>query len=170
MKWSRRSATKSQSPAPPAPRNAGGDELEAVPEPPHEVIITAQFREESLQSTPLAITAVSGAQLLEKGYNDITGLSQVAPSVNLTSTGAYGGKTLAAFIRGVGASDYNFGVEPGVAFYLDDVYLGPSYGTMLLLDVSDLERVEVLRGPQGTLSGKECDRRSGAPGHAKAQG
>ncbi len=143
----------------PPPANIRQDErglAEIDTEPPREVIVTAQFHAESLQSTPLAITAITGGQLLEKGYNDITGLGQVAPSVNLTSTGAYGGKTLAAFIRGVGASDYNFGVEPGVAFYLDDVYLGPSYGTMLLLDVSDLEQVEVLRGPQGTLSGKNA--------------
>ncbi len=140
-----------------APPPAPGELREhTVEEPSPEVIVTAQFHAESLQRTPLAITAISGAEMLDKGYNDITGLAQLVPSVDLTSTGAYGGKTLAAFIRGVGASDYNFGVEPGVAFYLDDVYLGPSYGTMLLLDVSDLERIEVLRGPQGTLSGKNA--------------
>ncbi len=119
-----------------------------------EVVVTAQFRAESLQSTPLAITAISGATLLEKGITDVTGLGQVAPNVSLTSTGAYGGKTVAAFIRGIGAGDYNYNVEPGVAFYVDDVYLGPSYGTML--NLIDLDRVEVLRGPQGTLSGKNA--------------
>ncbi len=81
-------------------------------------------------------------------------LTRVAPSVNLRHTGSAGGKTLAAFIRGVGASDYNFNIEPGVAFYIDDVYLGPSFGT--LLEFVDLERAEVLRGPQGTLSGKNA--------------
>jgi len=127
--------------------NAQGGELE-------EVIVTAQFRKQSLQETPLAITAVSGESLEQAGYTDITDLTRVAPSVNFTSLGAYGGKTLSAFIRGVGAGDYSFGVEPGVGFYIDDVYLGPSYGT----DVNffDLERAEILRGPQGTLFGKNA--------------
>lgn len=125
----------------------GGDQID-------QIIVTAQFRSQDLQSTPLAITAVSGADLAAKGINTTQGLTEVAPSVNLRHTGSGGGKTLAAFIRGVGASDYNFGIEPGVAFYIDDVYLGPSYGTML--DFVDLERVEVLRGPQGTLSGKNA--------------
>ncbi len=81
-----------------------------------EVLVTAQFRTESLQSTPLAITAISGDTLLQKGITDVTGLSHVAPNVSLTSTGAYGGKTVAAFIRGIGAGNYNYNVEPGVAF------------------------------------------------------
>ncbi|HWJ69077.1 MAG TPA: TonB-dependent receptor [Sphingobium sp.] len=119
-----------------------------------DIVVTAQFREQSLQNTPLAITAVTGEQLAEKGIVNMQDLSKVAPSVSLHHTGSAGGKTLAAFIRGVGASDYNFNVEPGVAFYIDDVYLGPSYGT--LLEFIDLERVEVLRGPQGTLSGKNA--------------
>ncbi len=127
--------------------NAQGEALE-------EVIVTAQFREQNLQDTPLAITAITGEQLLERGIVNMQDLSKVAPSVNLRHTGSAGGKTLAAFIRGVGASDYNFNIEPGVAFYIDDVYLGPSFGT--LLEFVDLERAEVLRGPQGTLSGKNA--------------
>ena len=119
-----------------------------------EIVVTAQFRAQNLQQTPLAITAISGDQLLQKGAVNMQDLSNVAPSVSFHHTGSAGGKTLAAFIRGVGASDYNFGIEPGVAFYVDDVYLGPSYGT--LLDFIDLERAEVLRGPQGTLSGKNA--------------
>lgn len=119
-----------------------------------EVTVTAQFREQNLQDTPLAITAVTAAQLAEKGITNMQDLTRVAPSVNLRHTGSAGGKTLAAFIRGVGASDYNFNIEPGVAFYIDDVYLGPSFGT--LLEFVDLERAEVLRGPQGTLSGKNA--------------
>lgn len=119
-----------------------------------EIVVTAQFREQNLQQTPLAITAVSGEQLLQKGITNVQDLTKIAPSVQLRHTGSAGGKTLAAFIRGVGASDYNFNVEPGVAFYLDDVYLGPSFGT--LLEFVDLERAEILRGPQGTLSGKNA--------------
>jgi iron complex outermembrane recepter protein len=119
-----------------------------------EVTVTAQFREQNLQDTPLAITAITAAQLAEKGITNMQDLTRAAPSVNLRHTGSAGGKTLAAFIRGVGASDYNFNIEPGVAFYIDDVYLGPSFGT--LLEFVDLERAEVLRGPQGTLSGKNA--------------
>ncbi len=119
-----------------------------------EVVVTAQFREESLQSTPLAITAISGNQLLDRGVTDVTGLTAVAPGVNIESRGAYGGQTIAAYIRGIGAGDYSYNVEPGVAFYVDDVYLGPSYGS--LLDLIDLDHVEVLRGPQGDLSGKNA--------------
>ena len=121
---------------------------------PNRIIVTAQFREQVLQDTPLAITAVTGEDLEARGMTNMQDLSKVAPSVSLHHTGSAGGKTLAAFIRGVGASDYNFNIEPGVAFYIDDVYLGPSYGT--LLDFIDLERAEVLRGPQGTLSGKNA--------------
>lgn len=119
-----------------------------------EIVVTAQFREQALQDTPLAITAVSGEMLSERGITNTQDLGKVAPSVNLRHTGSAGGKTMAAFIRGIGASDYNFNIEPGVAFYIDDVYLGPSWGTFL--DFIDLERAEVLRGPQGTLSGKNA--------------
>ncbi len=119
-----------------------------------QVVVTAQFRTESLQSTPLAITAVSGDQLAQRSITDVASLNAVAPSVNLASTGAFGGHTIAAYIRGVGASSYNYNVEPGVAFYIDDVYLGPSSG--LMLGLFDIDRVEVLRGPQGTLSGKNA--------------
>lgn len=119
-----------------------------------EVVVTAQFHAESLQRTPLAITAISGSELLEKGFTDVTGLSTVAPGVDISSKGAYGGQTVAAYIRGIGAGDYSYNVEPGVAFYIDDVYLGPSYGS--LVSLIDLQRVEVLRGPQGDLFGKNA--------------
>jgi iron complex outermembrane recepter protein len=119
-----------------------------------EIVVTAQFREQNLQETPLAITAVAGDELINRGITDTQDLAKIAPSVNFRSTGPYGGKTMGAFIRGVGASDYNFNIEPGVAFYIDDVYLGPSFGLMLKL--VDLERAEILRGPQGTLNGKNA--------------
>jgi iron complex outermembrane receptor protein len=130
-----------------ATNDAAADEIE-------EVVVTAQFRAQNLQQTPLAITAITADQLQQKGIVNVQDLTQVAPSVQLRHTGSAGGKTLAAFIRGVGASDYNFNIEPGVAFYMDDVYLGPSFGT--LLEFVDLERAEILRGPQGTLSGKNA--------------
>ncbi len=110
---------QAQDAAPGNAQTAQADDASGI----QEVLVTAQFRTESLQSTPLAITAISGDTLLQKGITDVTGLSHVAPNVSLTSTGAYGGKTVAAFIRGIGAGNYNYNVEPGVAFYVDDVYL-----------------------------------------------
>ncbi|HVW70803.1 MAG TPA: TonB-dependent receptor, partial [Steroidobacteraceae bacterium] len=137
-------------PTGPMAANSGGEQPTGIPE----VVVTAQFREEALQSTPLAISAVSASSLLEKGIIDVTGLGQVAPGVNIDTKGAYGGQTVAAYIRGIGAGDYSYNVEPGVAFYVDDVYLGPSYGS--LMSLIDLDHVEVLRGPQGDLSGKNA--------------
>ncbi|MCK5746209.1 MAG: TonB-dependent receptor plug domain-containing protein, partial [Oricola sp.] len=77
-----------------------------------EIVVTAQFREQNLQETPLAITAVAGDELINRGITDTQDLAKIAPSVNFRSTGPYGGKTMGAFIRGVGASDYNFNIEP----------------------------------------------------------
>jgi iron complex outermembrane recepter protein len=116
------------------------------------VVVTAQFREQSLQQTPLAISAISGADLTNRSVNDTTGLTNIAPNVNLLPSGSFGGKTVRAFIRGVGQSDFIFSEEPGVGFYIDGVYQGTAYGTQL--DLLDLDRAEVTRGPQGTLFGK----------------
>ncbi len=144
-------ASESIAPLPPARSSA-----DASAAPLREiVIVTAQFRAEALRNTPLAITALSGAELEQRNLlTDVTGVSQAAPNVTLVQSGSNGGKTTRAYIRGVGEGDYNFALEPGVAFYIDDVYLGTAYGT--LLELMDLERVEVLRGPQGTLFGKNA--------------
>ncbi len=98
-------ATVAQNTAQTAPEAAAAtDELP-------QVVVTAQFRTESLQKTPLAITAVSGEQLAQRSITDVASLNAVAPSVNLSSTGAFGGHTIAAYIRGVGASSYNYNVN-----------------------------------------------------------
>ncbi|MDP9052182.1 MAG: TonB-dependent receptor, partial [Acidobacteriota bacterium] len=136
------------------------DETPAAPAPApaqqttglSEVVVTAQFREQSIQQTPLAISAISGADLTNRSVNDTTGLTNIAPNVNLLPSGSFGGKTVRAFIRGVGQSDFIFSEEPGVGFYIDGVYQGTAYGTQL--DLLDLDRAEVTRGPQGTLFGK----------------
>ncbi len=116
-----------------------------------EVIVTARRREESLQEIPLALTVFSGAQLEEQGVIDITELTKSAPNVNLEVSRATS-STLTAHIRGVGQQDPVAGFEGGVGIYLDDVYLARPQGAVL--DVYDVERIEVLRGPQGTLYGK----------------
>jgi iron complex outermembrane recepter protein len=119
-----------------------------------EVTVTARRREESLQSTPIAITAISGAELEERGETQIDAVSDFAPNVNFSSAGTSSGSSSAAvvFIRGVGQNDFLPTTEPGVGIYVDGVYYGRTVGAML--DLLDLDRVEVLRGPQGTLFGR----------------
>lgn len=116
-----------------------------------EIVVTARRREESLQDVPLAVTAISGEQLEAIGASDITVLTRSTPNVTFeTSRGT--NSTLTAFIRGVGQQDPVWGFEPGVGLYVDDVYISRPQGA--LLDVYDVERLEVLRGPQGTLYGR----------------
>lgn len=117
-----------------------------------EIVVTAQFREQNLQDIPLAVTAVSGELLEARNQTSIVDIGAFAPNVNLTQATAINANAIAAFIRGIGQDDGSFAFEPGVGIYIDDVYYGTTFGAVL--DLVDLERVEVLRGPQGTLSGK----------------
>ncbi len=116
-----------------------------------EVKVTARKREETLQEVPVAVTAFTAEALDRLGTRDISDLDAQVP--NLTIYAARGSSsTLTTFIRGVGQADPLWGVDPGVGLYLDDVYIARPQGA--LLDVFDVERIEVLRGPQGTLYGK----------------
>ena len=117
-----------------------------------EITVTAQFRSENLQETPLAITAVTGDMLEARSQTSIYEVAQQAPSVFLAPQAQANGSGLIAYIRGVGQTDFNFALEPGVGLYVDDVYYSTLTGS--LLDLLDLDRVEVLRGPQGTLAGR----------------
>jgi len=134
-------------PATPAP--AASDAARAGVE---EIVVTAQFREQNLQKTPLAITAVSGAMLEARSQTNIAQVANEAPSVTLKPQGAAFGPSLGASIRGIGQFDFNPALEPGVGVYVDDVYYATLTGSVF--DLLDLDRVEVLRGPQGTLAGK----------------
>jgi iron complex outermembrane receptor protein len=117
-----------------------------------EIIVTAQKRSEKIQATPLSITAFSAVDLEKMGFTNFADLTNKVPSLAITQY-AFAGSILEVFIRGVGQSDVvNISRDPGVGIYLDDVYLARS--TALTTDLGDIERIEVLRGPQGTLYGR----------------
>ena len=119
-----------------------------------EIVVSARFREENLQETPLAITAFTGENMESRNLTDVTMLDTFSPNTIIQPLGAGWGSTAAAFIRGVGLGDNSLSFEPGVPIYIDDVYHGRPQGA--ILDLLDLERVEILRGPQGTLFGKNA--------------
>ncbi|PXA86095.1 TonB-dependent receptor [Caulobacter sp. D4A] len=116
-----------------------------------EVVVTARRREETLKDVPVAVSAFSADKLEKQGASDITTLQQTTP--NITVQVARGSNsTLISYIRGVGQQDPLWGFEPGVGLYIDDVYVARPQGAVL--DIFDIERIEVLRGPQGTLYGR----------------
>lgn len=132
--------------------SATGDEVadEAVAEE-GVIYVTARRREERLIDVPLSVTALSGEDLVKQGVQDLTQIAQQVPNTTLeVSRGT--NTTLTAFIRGVGQQDPVAGFEAGVGLYVDDVYLNRPQAAVL--DVYDVERIEVLRGPQGTLYGR----------------
>lgn len=115
------------------------------------ITVSARKREETLQEVPVAVTAFTPEAIDKLDIGDLGDLDEQVP--NLTIYAARGStSTVTAYIRGVGQSDPLWGVDPGVGIYLDDVYIARPQGA--LLDVFDVGRIEVLRGPQGTLYGK----------------
>lgn len=118
-----------------------------------EVVVTAEFRSEKLQEVPIAITAVNAEMMQQRNMTNLIDVANVAPNVTMFENSAAYGKTNAAFIRGIGQADFNLAAgEPGVGIYIDDVYFATTLGSAF--DLYDLDSVEILRGPQGTLQGK----------------
>jgi iron complex outermembrane receptor protein len=131
----------------------------AKPKPPEttvqkageEIVVTARKREENVQEVPIAVSVVTADKLEEAATADISELQSQVPNLTIYQ-GRNQSTTLTAFMRGIGQADPLWGVDPGVGLYIDDVYIARPQGA--LLDVYDVARIEVLRGPQGTLYGK----------------
>jgi iron complex outermembrane receptor protein len=120
-----------------------------------EIVVTAQFRKQNLQDAPLAITAVNAAMMEERGQTSLHDIGQQAPNVTLVETGGAFGPGMTSSIRGIGQADFDPAFAPGVGLYIDDVYYTSLTGSNFSL--LDLDRVEILRGPQGTLSGANSE-------------
>ena len=117
------------------------------------VTVTARKRKELLQYVPVSVTAFTGSALEAKSANTILDLSRFVPNVEINNGRADGGgSSISAYIRGIGQQDFLFPTDPGVGIYIDDVYMARTIGVPM--DLSDVNRVEVLRGPQGTLYGE----------------
>lgn len=140
------------------PSTAKGDQTAADKAPADdnrtlgEIVVTAQFRSQALQNVPMSITAVNADQIQQRSITNVVDVAQAAPNVTMTEGGNGFGKTNQAFIRGIGQLDFSFAFEPKVGFYIDDVYYATTFGSVF--ELLDIDRVEIERGPQGTLNGR----------------
>ncbi len=119
-----------------------------------EIVVTAQKRAQNVQDVPIAISAFTANALKERAVADVASLSNIAPNVTLDAGTPFSGSSsvLSAYIRGIGQNDFAANLDPGVGVYLDGIYLARTVGANL--DLPDVERIEVLKGPQGTLFGR----------------
>jgi iron complex outermembrane recepter protein len=126
---------------------ATGDQLE-------EVVVTATRREQNLQDVPIAVTAFTAEAMQSRGITDIHSLSMLTPNVNLDAGAPFSGDSsvLSASIRGIGQDDFAFNLDPGVGVYVDGAYLARTIGANQ--NLLDVDRIEILKGPQGTLFGR----------------
>ena len=118
------------------------------------VVVTAEKRTQNVQQVPIAITAFTSQTLQDKGIGDIHALSNLTPNVNLDQGSPFSGSNsvLSASIRGIGQDDFAFNLDPGVGVYVDGVYYARTVGANQ--NLLDVERIEILKGPQGTLFGR----------------
>ena len=118
-----------------------------------DIVVTAQKRSESLQKTPISIVAMTSAMLEKKGIVDLTDLRTQVPALQVTPH-PNSATTARVFIRGVGNNDDQITIDPSVAIYLDGIYIARGQG--LSAEIAEIERIEVLRGPQGSLYGRNA--------------
>jgi len=143
--------------APQATGEGGGTAARPTAQPEmglEEIVVTARKVRENLQDTPIAITAFSGTALEDRQVIDTTKLTQVVPNLQFASNAPLAGNnsSSAVFIRGIGQTDPTSTVDPGVGLYIDDVYIGQAVGGTM--ELRDIDSMQVLRGPQGTLFGR----------------
>ncbi len=119
-----------------------------------EIVVTAQKRSENVQDVPIAISAFSSQSLAQKGITNVAQISDFTPNIQIDRASPFAGSStiISAFIRGIGQNDFAFNMEPGVGLYVDGVYFARTVGAAV--DLLDVQRVEVLKGPQGTLFGR----------------
>ena len=116
-----------------------------------EVVVTARQREEKAQTVPIPITALSSEQLVTRNLMEIRDLEKLSPNTSIDYS-SVNGNAIQVFIRGIGQTNWSGTQDPKIGMYVDGVYLSRPQGA--LVDFNDVERVEVLRGPQGTLFGR----------------
>lgn len=133
---------------------AGAVEEQDAVKAVEEIVVTARRREEGLQDTPIAISPFNAGTLEARQIQQTQDLERIAPSLQFKPAGQLSGNTAASvvFLRGVGQLDPTAAVDPGVGIYIDEVYVGRAVGG--LIDFGDVAGVEILRGPQGTLFGR----------------
>ena len=121
-----------------------------------EITVTAQKREQNLQDVPIAIQSFSAESMSARGMSNVTHIADFTPNVELDYTSPFSGSSqvLSAYIRGIGQQDFAFNLEPGVGVYIDGVYYARTVGSVV--DLLDLDHIEVLKGPQGTLFGRNA--------------
>lgn len=124
----------------------------AAPGEVADIVVTAQKRSENLQTVPIAITTISADMIREKQINTVADIAQYTPNLYFSSAGSGSASSASFYIRGIGQAVFHYTSEPAVGIYLDDVYIGRSVGANI--DMGDIAQVDVLKGPQGTLFGR----------------
>ena len=141
-----------------APWSGAASAQEAVPQAEsgslEEIVVTARRREESLQDVPASVSALSALEISRRFDSDVRDFADSSPNILIDDTQQGPGGVAAVYIRGVGVADVEKSVDPAVGVMFDDIYIGQSSGS--LLKAIDIDRVEVLRGPQGTLFGRNA--------------
>src|SRR5580700_8858430 len=119
-----------------------------------EVVVTAQFVKQDIQTTPISMSALTGEMLDQRGVTNIIDVANSTPNILMREGSSGEAMSNTAYIRGIGQNDFLFAYSPRVSFYIDDVYFATVYGSVF--DLMDISRVEILRGPQGTLFGRNA--------------